>query len=38
MNEVYLESVKNNSLPVIKVKDLKVQFNLKDQVLSLIHI
>ena len=36
MNEVYLESVKNNSSPVIKVKDLKVQFNLKDQVVKAV--
>ena len=36
MNEVSLQSKKNNSLPVIKVKDLKVHFNLKDQVVKAV--
>ena len=36
MNEVSLQSKKNYSLPVIKVKDLKVHFNLKDQVVKAV--
>ena len=36
MNELGLQSKKNNSLPVIKVKDLRVHFNLKDQVVKAV--
>ena len=36
MNESGLQSKKNNSLPVIKVKDLRVHFNLKDQVVKAV--
>ena len=36
MNEVSLQSKKNYTLPVIKVKDLKVHFNLKDQVVKAV--
>ena len=36
MNEVSLQSKKKYSLPVIKVKDLKVHFNLKDQVVKAV--
>ena len=36
MNEVSLQSKKKYSLPVIKVKDLKVHFNLKDQVVKVV--
>ena len=36
MNESGLQSKKNNSLPVIEVKDLRVHFNLKDQVVKAV--
>ena len=36
MNELGLQSKKNNSLPVIEVKDLRVHFNLKDQVVKAV--
>ena len=36
MNEVDLQNKKNNSLPVIEVKDLRVHFNLKDQVVKAV--
>ena len=36
MNELVLQSKKNNSLPVIEVKDLRVHFNLKDQVVKAV--
>ena len=36
MNESALQSKKNNSLPVIEVKDLRVHFNLKDQVVKAV--
>ena len=36
MNESGLQRKKNNSLPVIEVKDLKVHFNLKDQVVKAV--
>ncbi len=36
MNDSGLQSKKNKSLPVIEVKDLRVHFNLKDQVVKAV--
>ncbi len=36
MNKSGLQSKKNNSLPVIEVKDLRVHFNTKDQVVKAV--